>query len=55
VSFKRGSSNTEFGKVESEDTLQLQDFITRVLMDLLHASFMDYKVVSMEFEDRHED
>jgi len=35
--------------------LELQDFITRVLMDLLHASFVDYKAVSVEFEDRHED
>lgn len=35
--------------------LELQDFITRVLMDLLHALFTDYKVVSVEFEDRHED
>jgi len=35
--------------------LQLQDFITRVLTDLFHVSFVDYKVVAIEFEDRHAD
>jgi hypothetical protein len=52
MSFNRGKGNTEFGEAESEDMLQLQDFITRVLTNLFHASFVDYKVVSIEFEDR---